>query len=54
MDSAVYMEIIEDVLIPFGEELFGGAYFLHQDNSPIHTSEECRAQIIREDIRWVN
>jgi hypothetical protein len=53
MDSDIYMEIIEENLVPFGQEVFGGYYFLHQDNSPIHTSEECRAQIQRERIRWV-
>jgi transposase len=53
MDSDIYMEIIEDILVPFGVEYFGGYYFLHQDNSPIHTSADCRAQIIREGIRWV-
>jgi hypothetical protein len=53
MDSDTYMEIIEDLLIPFGDEMLGGYYFLHQDNSPIHTSAECVAQMIRERIRWI-
>jgi hypothetical protein len=40
MDSVVYMVIFHEVLILFGEELFGEAYFLHQDS---YSSEECRA-----------
>jgi hypothetical protein len=53
MDSTIYTEIIESILIPFGEEVYGGRYYLHQDNSSIHCSAECEEQIENEQIKWV-
>ena len=54
MDSDVYMEIVDNVLIPFGLEKYDGEFFLHQDNSPVHRSDQCKAQIEEKKIRWVS
>ena len=54
MDSTNYIEILNEIVVPFGQATFGNDYILHQDNSPIHTSEECARFIETEGIRWVN
>ncbi len=53
MNSANYIEILESYLVPFGRDTFNGRYFLHQDNSSIHRSDECDEYITAERIRWV-
>ena len=56
MNSDNYCEIIFKVFIPFLESCPFVAFedfFLYQDNSPIHTSKQCKDFIESLNILWV-
>jgi transposase len=54
MESANYIEILRTCLLPFGQRAYGNQYILHQDNSPIHSSQDCRQYVETEHINCVN
>jgi hypothetical protein len=53
MNSINYIEILDKCLVRFGRDYYANRYFLHQDNSSIHKSEECEQFIEAERIKWV-
>jgi hypothetical protein len=54
MNELVYGEIIFDNLKPWADNLYPQSDFiLHQDNSPIHTSDYCSRLLDELDVLWV-
>jgi hypothetical protein len=43
MKSAEYINVLEDYLLPFSDEVYGDDFFFQQDNASIHVSRETRA-----------
>lgn len=43
MNSAMYLEVLEDCLIPFSEEFLDEEFIFQQDNAAIHVSRESKA-----------
>jgi hypothetical protein len=54
MNKEMYLEILNDQLIPFAEGRYGSDWVLHQDNDPKHTSQLCRNFLHDEKVLWVS
>ena len=54
MISEVFIEIIDNYLIPKATELYGRNWNLHQDNDPKHTSDLTANYFQFNHVIWVN
>ena len=50
-----YVEILNQCFDPFVREYYpAGDFYLHQDNSPIHRSDEVVEYLENNNVNWVN
>lgn len=54
MESAMYIELLEDVLIEHGDQIAGPDWTFQQDNASIHASGETRAFLTERNIDVVD
>ena len=53
MDAEVYVEIMEDYIVPDMRRMYGNNWYLHQDNDPKHQSNLTRSFLAYNNITWV-
>ena len=54
MDAVIYAAILQNYLMPFAANSFGGVDVqLHQDNDTKHHTKLCRDVLDSFDIQWV-
>ena len=52
MDATLYVQILDQALLPFLEEVYPDGHRFMQDNDPKHTSRLAKAFMIEKSVNW--
>ena len=52
MDAPLYIEVLNQTLLPFLERLYPDGHHFMADNDPKHTSKEAKDFLVKKGVTW--